>query len=84
MRNAIDLHESKRQHSAFWYRLQELNDKIHVFRSFFYTREAKFNQAFLRKKKEEIELRKRLEKEKMEEAKLELKKIKRKVQFKNE
>ena len=38
VRNAIDTANIKSRHSQFYNRLQNLNDKIYVFRDVFYTR----------------------------------------------
>ena len=38
VRNAIDVAKSKSRHSEFYYKLQNLNDKIYVFRSIFYNK----------------------------------------------
>lgn len=32
VRNAVDIAHMKQKHSQFWYKLQNLNDKIFVFR----------------------------------------------------
>ena len=50
VRNAIDLANIKSKHTAFWYRLQTLNDKIFVFRSVFYGRMPSYQKAFYLKK----------------------------------
>lgn len=55
VRNAIDLAKMKSQHSAFYYRLQTLNDKIFVFRSIFYSKMPSFQRTFLQKKQRELE-----------------------------
>ena len=55
MRNAIDKAEIKKKNSSFFYKLQNLNDKIYVFRSLFYTKKPHFQRRFLEKKKTMME-----------------------------
>ena len=38
VRNAIDIAEMKKKHSAFFYKLETLNDKIFVFRELYYSK----------------------------------------------
>mmetsp|Transcript_39262 Transcript_39262/g.59922 ORF Transcript_39262/g.59922 Transcript_39262/m.59922 type:complete len:194 (+) Transcript_39262:352-933(+) len=63
VRKAIDVAKQKSQHSDFYYRLQNLNDKIFVFRTIFYNRIPNFQKTFNEKKKkeQEIELRRQRE-----------------------
>lgn len=56
VRKAIDLAKMKSQHSAFYYQLQTLNDKILVFRNIFYNKMPNYQKAFLQKKQEKLEV----------------------------
>ena len=42
VRNAIDVAKMKSKHSAFYYRLQTLNDKIFIFRHMYYDKMPSF------------------------------------------
>jgi len=42
VRKAIDTAKQRSQHSDFYYRLQNLNDKILIFRSIFYSKVPTF------------------------------------------
>ena len=53
VRAAIDLSEMKRQHSQFWYKLQEVNDKIYVFREMFYSKQTRFEKQYYSHKEKE-------------------------------
>ena len=50
VRNAIDISNIKSKHSQFYYRLQNLNDKIFVFNSMFYQNLPNFERVFIKKK----------------------------------
>lgn len=50
VRNAIDISNIKSKHSQFYYRLQNLNDKIFVFNSLFYQNLPNFERVFMKKK----------------------------------
>ena len=63
MRKAIDVANLKTKHSTFFYALQNLNDKIFVFRQVFYNKRTFFDQYFSEKQKEE--LKKGVEKERI-------------------
>jgi len=53
----------KSKHSEFWYKLENLNDKIYIFRSIFYTRMPAYQRTFLEKKKRALEDKLRSQKE---------------------
>jgi len=54
VRNAIDIAKQKSTHSEFFYRLQNLNDKIFVYRGVFYGRIPSFQKSFLLKKEKDL------------------------------
>lgn len=45
----------KDKHSDFWYRLQTLNDKIHIYRQLFYAKMPKYQKIYLEKKQKALE-----------------------------
>ena len=49
-RKAIDQAKLKSKHSDFWYRLQNVNDKILVFKEIYYEKEPRFEKHFNQKK----------------------------------
>lgn len=55
VRSAIDVAKAKSKHSEFYYRLQNLNDKIFVFRNMYYSRMPTYQKIFLERKKKELE-----------------------------
>ena len=59
-RNAIDQAKLKSKHSDFWYRLQNLNDKILVFKDIYYDKEPMFEKQF-NFKREQMKQKKRAE-----------------------
>lgn len=52
VRNAIDLSNSKSTHSRFYYKLQDLNDKLKVYNKLFSQKVPNYMQPFEEKKKE--------------------------------
>ena len=49
VRNAVDGAKMKRKHSDFYYRLNILNDKLHVYTSMFYNRLPKHQEQWQKK-----------------------------------
>ena len=45
----------KKKHSAFFYKLETLNDKIFVFRELYYSKMPAHQRIFLEKKRRELE-----------------------------
>lgn len=66
MRNAIDLANMKSKHTQFWHRLEALNDKIFVFRDVFYGKVPTYQRLFYEKKRKQLEMELKMEKEKFE------------------
>ena len=66
VRKAIDVAKLKSHHTEFWYKLQNLNDKLHVYKGLFMTKMPAHQQAYYEKKQKEMEERLREEKKKAE------------------
>ena len=57
VRNAIDVAKKKSMHSEFWYKLENLNDKLMIFKMLFYSKMHHHQRVFYEKKKVEMEIR---------------------------
>ena len=66
VQHAIDLAEIKKKHSAFFYKLETLNDKIFVFRELYYSKMPQHQRNFLEKKRQKLEEQLALEKKESE------------------
>lgn len=57
VKNAIDVAEMKSRpnHSKFYHKLQNLNNKIDVYRSAFYSRQPEYERIFLEKNRARLE-----------------------------
>ena len=55
VRNAIDMAKMKRKHSDFYYRLNLVNDKLHVYTSLFYNKVPCYQQTWQEKKVKKLE-----------------------------
>lgn len=64
VRTAIDNAKQKSQHSEFFYKLQDLNDKIIIYRSIFYNKLPFHQELFRLKKEKEEKIKAKLLKEK--------------------
>lgn len=55
VRKAVDLAKVKSKHSEFYDKLKNLNDKVGVFTSVFYTRVPKFERNYIDRKRKRLE-----------------------------
>ena len=67
VRNAIDVAKMKRKHSDFYYKLNILNDKLHVYTSMFYDKAPSYEHRWYEKKKKDLEMRIQRQEEKFNE-----------------
>ena len=65
VRNAIDMAKLKNNKSEFYYKLSNLNEKILLFRSIYYSKVPNFHLSFLEKKKKALKEKLAKEKEQM-------------------
>ena len=65
MRNAIDMAKLKNNKSEFYYKLTNLNEKIRLFRSIYYSKMPNYHLKFLEKKKKALKEKLAKEKEQM-------------------
>ena len=66
MRAAIDVAKLKSKHSEFWYKLENLNDKLMIFKMLFYSKMPHHQKVFYEKKKAEMDERMQQEQAKYE------------------